>query len=417
MMITTMGKDKDDNYYVFGKVRNLENISLLPVEEVLNVRSPIELQLKIDSYLPTSENIKFNLKEIYNQIESYKYLVENTKNFRSIKDKFLGLPFMINRHMQYPEPTRGTWQYDIYESIFYEPYDNKINVPDSEEKINKFNYHLFLHPSIIKKFDTNSEEFDMYLRTLNVENKTQSQIRSEKREYFCRYILPILNICNNKEVGYDISHYINNKVLNHDYENYLYSQYSNQKEEALFREAEELNYMNKNQPFVERTQYHNIDKSRIGLKASELDELLNNPTKIKNVRNALEKKYPYYQSVDYLDKVKYARYRSGLIQTMLDNDIDKLPDNDKDWEELSELQNATKEPSEEEQAMLFRERDMPIFAEDQSNYPIPKQGFLFFYNHLIDWNDYQTQFPKSGFVSPKKNRFELYSDHMLLEGI
>jgi hypothetical protein len=411
-----LSKDRDDSYYVLGKARNLENISYLNPEDIKHIDNPLELQMRLDSVMPTlnkTGDMDSHVNHLHETLENHKYTIENSKNFRSVKDKFLGLPFMLLRHRQHPEPTRGTWQYDLYESVFGEPYDFMKDVPELEEKVNKYNYRLFLHPSVINKYDTGSEEFDMYLRQLNLETKSQQEIRSLNREYFSNKLMPYLNLIRNKEDGYDLANYIINKEQSSEYENYLYEQYSGQKEEKLFREVEEYNFMNKNQPFVERTQFANINTERIGIKASELNQILNNPTKAKNLRRAMEKKYFHYQPVDYIDKLKYARHRTQYIQTVLDNDLDI---NDPKLDEtLQELQNGTRDRSEEELAMLQYEKDNPIFGVDNHHNPLPFRAFHAYYDNQLDWNDYNTTFPK-GFLSPKKDRYELLSNHLRWKG-
>ena len=106
-----LSKDRNDFYYMFGKVRNLENIIYLDVEDVQKTKNSIELQMKIDSVKPTLQatgDINKHIESIHENAEEYKYFIENSRNFRSIKDKFLGLPFMLKRHQQFPTPSRGT---------------------------------------------------------------------------------------------------------------------------------------------------------------------------------------------------------------------------------------------------------------------------------------------------------------------
>jgi hypothetical protein len=416
-VLRRMGKDKDDAYYMLGKVRNLENIVYLDEMDIENVTSPMELQMKIDAVTPTlikSGDMDGHINKLHSEVEKYKYLIENSKNFRSIKDKFLGLPYMLNRHQQYPEPARGTWQYELYENIFNESYDHLKDIPESEEKINKYNYSQFLHPSIIAKFDTDSEEFDMYLRQLNLESKTAKEKSSENRKYFCTKLLPYLNLIRNKEDGYDFANYIINKEKSREYENYLYEQYSGQQEEYIFREVEEYNYMNKNQPFVERTQYSTILKNKIGIKASELEQIFTNPTKSKNLRRAMERQYQHYESLSELDKLKYARHRALLVQTVLDNDIDV---NDPKWvETATELQQSVREPNEEELAMTQKEKDISITGVDVSHNPLPQEVFHHYYHRELDWNDYNTNFSKT-MISPKRNRYHLYTNYLHMKCI
>lgn len=406
-----LGKDKNDFYFLYGKVRNLENIVYLSEEDLKEINNPYELQLKLDAVIPgilKTDSADGHVEQLHNTINEIKDYVENSKNFRSVKNKLLGLPFMMMRHKQYPEPAPGTWQFALYEHIFKEPYDQGLQMPEIEEKINKYNYHKFLHPSIIKKYDTNSEEFDMFLKQKNIESHTSKENASIRREYFCKTLMPYLNLINNKEQGYDFAHYVINKSRTNDYENFLYDKYSGQKEEKLFREAEEYNYMNKNQPFVERTQYTSVNKEQIGIKASELEDLFNNPTKKKIMERTLKKIYPYYDEPSVLDEMNKYRMRAGLVETMIEFNID--PNDPKWFDNAWEAQYTSRdEVSEEETAMISHDKNYPIFGEI-SNYPyneIPTNKY--FYDYRLDWNDYRTQFPTTGFVSPKNRRFELHN--------
>lgn len=411
-------KDKNDFYYLFGKVRNLENIIYLKPEELENVSNPVELQMKLDSVkadltpsinqgnIDNEYNNKIN--EVQDLLHNYKSLVENSNNFRSIKDKLLGLPFMMLRHRQFPEPVSGTWQYDLFKELFNEDYDHLKGIPDVEEKVNKYNYNEFLHPSIIAKYDTNSDAFDMFLRTLNIEMKTQHQERVKRREYYCKQILPLLNKIDNKEDGYNLANYILNKFKLNQSEIYYYNQYSGAKEEELFREAEEKKYLDKNKPFVFRTQYSNVLKDKIGIKSSELDEILKNPTKYKRVRKALENSFPHYEATSYIDKLRNAKNRSGLIDTMIREKVD-LTDPEVDLAHLLDLQYESRDPGEEEQAIMSYHLNEPYGPHDNNSYPYGQtHENEFYYCSQLDWNDYKSDFPDYGIISPKNFRFDLF---------
>lgn len=409
-----LSKDRDDVFYTYGKARNLENIIYLNDEELKNIKSPMELQLKLDSVTPVLDKTgdpNSYVSSLHDIIEQYKYHIENSKNFRSVKDKLLGLPFNMLRHRQYPEPTRGTWQYDVYELMFGEQYDRNKGMPENEEKINKYNYHLFLHPSVIQKYDTNSEEFDMYLRQLNIESKTVKESRAFSREYFCKHIMPFLNLAENKEVGYDFANYVMNKHSNDEYGTYLYENYSGQKEERLFREAEESKYLNKNTPFVQATQYSTIDKSRIGIKASELSEILNNPTKQKKLRRAMETAFIHYEPSNYMDQLKFLRRKQGFVDTMIEHNIDPSAP-DFDMMDLVEKQHNEPEADADDMAMAADWLNMQqIVGGDRNTYPYNSYNYnMFFYNSNLDWNDYGNDyFPQIGIISPKKRRYELFN--------
>lgn len=140
---------------VLSQVRNIENIIFVDKEQLGKCKTLLELQVLLDSVTPeirpqtTNERIHSLQKSLYN----FKLLVENMKIFPSEKERILGLPFQMHRHQQYPEPAYGTWQYKLFEELFGHPYSYGKDEIDSEEKINKFNYHKFLHPAIIEKYN------------------------------------------------------------------------------------------------------------------------------------------------------------------------------------------------------------------------------------------------------------------------
>ena len=101
------------------------------------------------------------------------------------------------------------------------------------------------------------------------------------REEFCRNFMPLLNTLHNASLGRQVAHYILNKRRENQYEDYLHNNYSNQKEEELFRMAEEARFLDKNKTLVHTIQYSTINTGRIGIKTEELNEILNNPTKQK----------------------------------------------------------------------------------------------------------------------------------------
>lgn len=152
--LTKQGKNSNDAS-VISQIRNLENIIYVDPEELKKCRSTLELQVLIDSAVPKKEAATPNKKisEMHKEISKYKLHVENQKIFESEKERLLGLPFQLIRHQQYPVPMIGTWQYDLFEEIFGHPFSYGIDEVEIEEKIHKFNYEKFLHPSLIKKFN------------------------------------------------------------------------------------------------------------------------------------------------------------------------------------------------------------------------------------------------------------------------
>ena len=407
-----ISKDKNDFFYLFSKVRNLENIVFIPKEELEGINSPVELQIKIDSVTPDlyrSSNLNDDVKRLQDQIREYKYMVENSDNFRSIKDKLLGLPFMMYRLRQFPEPNPGTWQYVLFEKVFGFEFDTLKYTYETEEKINKFNYSKHLHPSIIKKFDVETEEFEMFIKKMNYETVTNKEKAKKCREFYCKHILPKINNCKDEGTAGDIVHYILNKKTSEDeYENYLYENYSNQQEEFLFRQVEEANFLNKNKPLVSRFMHADIDKSKVGLRASQLDEILKNPTKYKTMRKALEAKFDHYESVSYLDKLKFAARKAGYLDTMIENEVD-VRDPEFDILDVFVNQYGYRAPSEEEEVAKSHHVNYPQWGFDNNTYNYAQDDFANYMNYsgFIDWKDYCSDFPGTGFVSPRKDRLEL----------
>ena len=305
------------------------------------------------------------------------------------------------RLRQFPEPQAGTWQYDLFEKVFGYEYDLYKSNYESEEKITKYNYAEHLHPSIIKKFDVNSEDFQMYIKKLNYETVTLKEQCKNLREYYCKNILPLINLCPTEKLGSDITHYVINTKSNQTYENYLYENYSNQKEEFLFRQVEEANFLNKNKPLVNRFMYTNIKKEKIGLRASELTEIINNPIKFKNMRKALELKFEHYEPVSYLDNLKFSARKAGYLDTMIEHEVDVRDENFKPMD-LFVLQYGFEPPADDAPARVDNQQFKEKFDRiDYLNY--------FNYNGSIDWSDYESDFPTTGLMSPKKNRLEVFN--------
>jgi len=413
-----ISKDKNDFFYLFSKVRNLENIVYLSPSDLENITSPIELQIKIDSINPDLFRCTTLNEEVENfqkNIKDLKLSVENSNNFRSIKDKLLGLPFLMYRLRQFPEPNVGTWQYDLFEKVFGFDYYYLKNTYESEEKINKYNYAKHLHPSIIQKFDVESPEFDMYIKQLNYKTVTNKEYTKECREFYCKNILPKINNCKDENSAADIVHYILNKKStgSNEYENYLYDNYSNQKEEFLFREVEEANFLNKNKPLINRFMYQNINKENIGIRASELDEILKNPTKSKKMRKALEAKFQHYEPVSYLDNLKYSARKAGYLDTMIENEVD-VRDPEFNLMDVFAQQYEFRQPTEEEEVAKAFHVNYPQFGSDNNTYNYGQNDYFNYFNYsgFLDWSDYISEFPGKGLVSPKNDRLELSNKNL-----
>ena len=54
-------------------------------------------------------------------------------------------------------------EWNTYEGVKFDP----------EEKITEFNYEKFIHKQILKNMDTSSDDFNLYIKKLNLTTKTQ----------------------------------------------------------------------------------------------------------------------------------------------------------------------------------------------------------------------------------------------------
>jgi hypothetical protein len=253
----------------------------------------------------------------------------------------------------------------------------------------------------------------MYIRKLNIDSKTAKEARVIRKEYFCSKILPVLNMVENKETGYDFANYIINKERENNYGSYLYNQYSGQIEERLFREAEEAKYLNKNEPFVERVSYSNVIKERIGIKPKELDNILNNPTTSKKMRTAMKHKYKIYEPVKEIDYIASVTKKNQYIDTIIERELDPSSPDFNTEDLFAMTYDKGDEENEEAQVMMATHVNYPVFpGVDNNSYPYGIYNFSKIYYHpKLDYNDYAPDFYDEDFlISPKKNRYEMHNN-------
>ena len=157
--------------------------------------------------------------------------------------------------------------------------------------------------------------------------KTRLDKLKENREFFCKNILPDLNLLNDEEKGKEFAYFVMNRKYftkeNNNLIDYYYETYSNQNEEKLFREAEELRLINKNQYVVDTVQSSTIKDEYKGFREKELKELFSNPKKRKDLENAIRAKYNIESPKSIWENYEIERNRKGLIDTAVD-EIDDL---------------------------------------------------------------------------------------------
>lgn len=398
-----------DQASLISQIRNLENIVYVDEEDLNKVTSVLELQLLIDSVTPKPCTLTPDqkVKKFQKNLYSYKLAIENGKYMESEKERLLGLPFMIKRHQQYPEPGVGTWQYNLFEELFGVPYSQGKNEIENEEKIHKYNYKQFLHPSIIEKFndDPDHPDFEMYIKMKNIETQTRLEFLKEQRKKFCIHILPELNLLRDEKLGREFAYYyLNNEDHTNALVQHFDKNYSNKDEEKLFRLAEESRLLNKNYSVVAEIQSSTIKDEYKGIRSKELREILNNPKKKAEVSKALKTKFKYYSPKSKYEILRSERNRAGLIDTAIEEGVDLNDPSQNSYKELYEKTYANPDNTELEDAALSKKNGL---NEESNSFPLGHPGARFFrYDDKVSFEDYQQDIPEYGFASFKNMRYE-----------
>jgi len=408
-VISFVSQGKNENEAsLLSQIRNLENIVFCDPEEVAKCNTTLELQVLIDSAVPVvnAESAQSYVDKLQKNLYKWKLTVENGKYFESEKERLLGLPFMMKRHRQYPEPAIGTWQYNLFEEIFGHSYSYGKDDIENEEKINKFNYKQFLHPSIIEKFndDPNHPDFEMYIKMKNIETQTKLEKAKEERKLFCTKILPTLNLLRDENKGRDFAHhYVNFQSNKSELAKHYNENYSNKQEEYLFRVAEEARLVDKNSSIVSEVISPSINKEYRGIRGKELRDILNNPKKKSEVTKALKTKYKFYSPQNKFEHLKSERNRIGLIDTAIEEGINLNDPEQNNYQSLFDKTFSKPDQNEAEDASLSKKNG----DESLNTYPLGHPEAIFFrYDDRISFEDYVQDVPESGYASFKNMRYE-----------
>ena len=75
------------------------------------------------------------------------------------------MPFYLAKRSETPEPRRGQAAFELFEELSGQAWhDDATTSVDSEEKITEFDYEKYLNPELLKRCDTESEDFKMMVR-------------------------------------------------------------------------------------------------------------------------------------------------------------------------------------------------------------------------------------------------------------
>ena len=406
--LNLLKQGKNDNEAsMLSQIRNFENIVFCDPKEVAKCQNTLELQVLIDSAVPTvdssdsTEKVRKFQEELYN----WKLSIESKKMMTSEKERFLGLPFQLIRHRQYPEPAKGTWQWNLFQELFGRPYSYGKDEVESKEKINKYNYKNFLHPSIIEKYgdDPLNLDFEMYIKLKNIESKTRLEEAKELRKFFCQEILPELNILRDEQKGRDFANVYLNKIGNRSQlKQYMKKKFSNEEEEKLFREAEETRLLDKNPTVVNNVISTTIPDKFKGLRGKELRELLENPRKKSSVEKVLKSTYKHTIPKTKYELLLEERNRIGLIDTAIEENIDLNNAEEFNYNNLFNKTYDNPDPSEIEESSFDRKNRLDT---ELNSFPYGHPGSKYFsYDDRVSFEDYLPQ-PTIGHVSVGKNRY------------
>lgn len=394
----------DDEYSNISSIRNLENIVYCSEEELTKCKTTLELQVLIDSKTPTinTKSLNEHQQDIHLNLYNYKLRIENGKYFRSEKDRLLGLPFMMKRHQQYPEPHPGTWQYNLFEELYGYCYSLGKDEIDTEEKIHKYNYKNYIHPSVVEKYDDNlNSELEMIIKLKNVEDKTRLQELKEQRKFFCTKILPKLNLLRDENKGRDFAYtYLNSLNNKSSLQQHFSKNYSNDEEEFLLRQLEELKLINKNPSVIEEVISPAIPEKYRGIREKELREILTSPKKRDEVKKVMSTFKTTSPQSKY-DLIKMEQNRVGLLDTVIEEGID-LSNPENNFSALHAKTFDNPDSTELEDAAINRYND-----ENKSSFPLGHPGARYFkFDNRVSFEDYDIDEKNYGFASFKSNRCE-----------
>jgi hypothetical protein len=125
------------------------------------------------------------------------------------------------------------------------------------------------------------------------------------------------------------------------------------------------------------------------------------------MQEAMHFTYPSYNPQNTMDRLKDARERTSFNKTLEAFHIDTKKEEDLSVTKILELQYDIK-PTEEDEVLNSFNANFPM-GNSKTNFPHRKVPINFFYyNPLVDFSDYKSEFPTTGLVSPKKHRFEMW---------
>lgn len=274
--IKRLQKDKDDIYWMFGRIHGLENIAHVDDAELAKVNGdPVKLQKLISQVGPSAPKAQSHDGMVSNNLEAlskYKQIVNSMTLRRSDRSKLLALPFHMQRRSQGPAPKKGMWQYDFFTELAggKEWHHYKGQEIDTEKKLTAYNYEKHLPPSYLEHVDTSSPEFKKQLKLDTLLSKTQLEKHEELKENF-RELMKVLSYLDEEE-GRAFYH-----LLKNNQNDYLEDIHGGHLEATLAKISEEEGYKAKNDYWLRRTTLDYMDKSDYPVEKAKIKDLYKNP--------------------------------------------------------------------------------------------------------------------------------------------
>ena len=271
--VKRVGKDKDDFFYMFGKIHGLENIAFLSKEELDKIRNPIDLQLAVNNVDKAGKTIfskpSFDaaLEEAMKDAQGYKQTVMQMNIYPSERAKLLALPFFMNRRVQNPDPIKGTWQWELFKEFSGYDWDAFAHYEyDPEDKYSEKD----IPKGLLEKIDQESPYFKKELRKKFLLTPTTFERHQELQKTY-RGLMPILNELTEEE-GYAFYHLISNGKSD-DYIEYIHGGH---KETKLAKIAEKANYEKRNRHWLQKTKMNFLRPEKAPISQAKIKDVFKN---------------------------------------------------------------------------------------------------------------------------------------------
>ena len=286
--IKRMGRDKDDLFWTLGKIHGLENLAYVDPEELRAAGGdPWRIQQLVnkvndqDKPLPAQSFDKL-VEEIHSKMDAYRAKVDNTDKGRehnpSDRKKLLGLPFLMSKRAELPEPKKGQKEWDIFYAMFGTEWDqHDAMIFDKEEKITEFNFENFIPKHLLSTMDTQSADFKNLVKSMNLYNKTKYEQHKQNQQDF-KKLMPTLRSLNADETEI-LLHLLKNKnrTINESEQRtheLVDRACSNSQKEALAKLSEESNFAMKNRYKLQKEVMNYADKKKMPIDQMKVKDML-----------------------------------------------------------------------------------------------------------------------------------------------